>query len=141
MIKKMNSSKKQAGFTMLELLVVIGIISVLFAIVLIAVNPARQFKKSRDANRRNDVRALLNAVWQYGIDNKGLVTGLGTFTDCTSGYGDINSLDTDSLAPLYIASIPTDPNDASSYEICTSSNGRVKVHSTGEIDTDISVTR
>lgn len=59
------------GFTLIELLVVIGIIAILAAIVVIAVNPGRQFKQARDAQRWSDVNAVLNAIHQYAVDNNG----------------------------------------------------------------------
>ena len=66
--------KRQAGFTLIEILVVIGIIAILAAIVIIAINPARQFAQARDTQRRNDVTALLNSIGQYMADNDGLFT-------------------------------------------------------------------
>ncbi len=69
------------GFTLIELIVVIGIIAILAAIVLVAVNPNLQFSNARQTQRSNDVTQILNAVGQKLSDNQGNLTGvLGTMT-------------------------------------------------------------
>ena len=84
----MLKSNKQKGFTLIEILVVIGIIAVLAAIVIIAINPARQFAQARDAKRTSDVSAISNAIGQYISDNKGAfppgLTADGNFGRLTS---------------------------------------------------------
>lgn len=59
------------GFTLIEILLAVGIFAILTATVIIAVNPPRQFGKARDAQRWSDVNTLLNAVTQAAVDNQG----------------------------------------------------------------------
>ncbi len=109
------------GFSLIELLVAIGILSVLIGITLIAVNPAKQFGQANDTKRNSDVLSILNAINQYFIDpiNSGtLPTGLSAVncplgTPCTISNDvtvtprvDICSV----LVTEYIAALPQDPN-------------------------------
>src|SRR6266571_2107130 len=88
------TNKSYKGFTLIELLVVIGILAVLLAIVLIAINPARQFAQANDTKRRSDVNAILNAVDQYAADHHGTLPGAitGTPTNISKAGIDICSL-------------------------------------------------
>ena len=67
----MKSAAHQKGFTLIELLVVIGILAILFSIVLIAINPARQFNQANDTKRRSDTLQILNAIHEYAAENSG----------------------------------------------------------------------
>jgi len=105
-------SKKisQKGFTLIELLVVIGILAILLAIVLIAINPARQFSQANNTQRSSDVNAILNAVHQYAADNAGaLPAGITTTAANISTAGsDLCAL----LVSDYLAALPGDPTTA-----------------------------
>ena len=73
------------GFTLIEVLVVIGILAILATVVLVAVNPARQFKIARDSQRTANVTAILNAIGQNMTDNRGLFSCKQT-RDIKTGY-------------------------------------------------------
>ncbi len=105
----------QGGFTLIEILIVIGIIAILAGIVLVAINPARQFRQANNTQRESNVNAILNAIGQYTVDNKGNMAGLdipsGTsesdadeITDGTGG-ADLCS----DLVPKYLPALPADP--------------------------------
>ncbi len=102
----------QKGFTLIELLVVIGILAILLAIVLIAINPAKQFGQANDTKRSSDVNAILNALNQYMADNKGVlppsansITSTASYIGNAAGEIDLCSF----LVTKYIADLPIDP--------------------------------
>lgn len=73
---------KRSGFTLVELLVVIGIIAVLFAVVLIAINPAKRFAEANNARRSMDVRNILDAVITYTADVRSVPASMPSALTC-----------------------------------------------------------
>src|SRR3989338_8127698 len=63
--------RQSKGFTLIELLIVIVIISILAAIIYVAVDPATRFGDARNARRRAEVVSILNAVLKFQVDNNG----------------------------------------------------------------------
>ena len=146
----MSLSSLKRGFTLIELLLVIGIIAILAAIVIVAINPTKQLGDARNAQRRADVNTILNAVYQYSIDNNGtLPTTIETTakTICKSGpnvscqFG----INLNVLTGSYVVALPADPQSATAtgtnYTIFKNGN-RVTVAAPGaEQGASISVTR
>ena len=135
-ISKTKSVNSKAGFTLLEILLVVGIIAILAGIVILAINPTKQLGDARNAQRRSDVLTILNAIYQYTIDPGH------TMADFTLSANDdvCDATDTDAfsleglLAPTYIATTPLDPDPSvgvagvsSGYYINQNSNGRITV--------------
>lgn len=117
--QKGNALSQSKGFTLVELLVVIGILAVLLAITLIAINPARQFAQANNTQRSNDVNTILNAVNQFMADNKGsLPTGLvaGDADKAIASDDGVDPAETgaefcNALVPTYVAALPVDPQN------------------------------
>ena len=116
-MENMIKKSKERGFTLIEILIVIGIIAVLAAIVLIAVNPARQFAQANNTQRSSNVNAILNAVGQYVVDNKGMTSALedeipeGDEADAVEiGNGTDEADLCELLVPTYISALPADPS-------------------------------
>ncbi|MEK7536065.1 MAG: type II secretion system protein [Patescibacteria group bacterium] len=128
----MKRTAQNRGFTLIEILVVIGIIAILASVVIIAINPARQFAQARNSQRVSNVNTILNAIGQNVADNKGIWTcGSVYFSAATSSIG-TSGKDLGCLAPTYIASsIPQDPSNGTDavtgYEISTTTAGRFMI--------------
>lgn len=166
-----KESGKTRGFTLIEILVVIGIIAILAAVVIVAINPARQFAQARNSQRVSNISAILNAVGQRMADHKGLFREP-TETECTAAMDITTATSTignsgtaiegplvnlrPCLVPTYMAELPVDPsvglpfsggNYNTAYTIVKDSvTGRVTVAapystSTSELSQNISSTR
>ncbi|MSR71216.1 MAG: type II secretion system protein [Candidatus Taylorbacteria bacterium] len=115
----MKKERKESGFTLIEVLIVIGIIALLAGVVLVSINPTRQFKLARDSQRTSHVIAIVNAIGQNISEHRGIfqcgnntmtIPATTTIMKSSSGF-DIAPC----LVPVYLATMPFDPIATSSH--------------------------
>lgn len=157
--KNLLQNYKLRAFTLIEILLVVAVISILAGIVIFAVNPSKQLGDSRNAQRRSDVNTILNAIYQYSLDNNGNMppglqqnescSGISTNSICKTGADNCtNLLDLSVLttSEKYLVSIPVDPSaggdNYTGYYAHRTNNNRVTVCApSAEQNATISVTR
>jgi len=150
----LQRNKKKSGFTLIEVLIVIGIISILATIVLIAINPTRQFKVARDAQRTAHLISIMNNINQNMLDHGGVFTCDGAAKAIPTAKTNIAASDGFDIAPCliptYMSSLPIDPSkpgasfqDEDSYDLKYSieqdSYGRITLSADSEVNPTVAI--
>lgn len=114
------------GFTLIELITVIGVLGVLSAIILAVVNPLEQFNKSQDSKRKQDLAQVQRALEVYYND-------FHRYPPVYQG-SNINEISTDGTSNTAIAwghswspymdVLPIDPKTAKNYAYWSDSTGQ-----------------
>ena len=149
--------KQQKAFTLIEILIVIGLIAVLAGVLIVALNPARQFSQARNAQRWNNVDTIMGAIVANTTDNRGTFTCTAgpiptTATNMSSTTGDYDI--GPCLVSIYAASLPVDPSVTGAHWTNTTdyntgytvardaTTGRITISAPGaELSETISMTR
>jgi prepilin-type N-terminal cleavage/methylation domain-containing protein len=150
---------QQQGFTLLEILLVVAAIAILAGIVILAINPNKQLGDTRNAERRSDVNTMMNAIYQFSLDNNGTFpTNIDAVTSTSQVFGtDGSGCDstcglagtettacadvTSDLVATYISAIPSDPSTGTAgntdYYVNKDANNRITI---GACDAEQSAT-
>ena len=118
-----------AGFTMIEIILSIAIISLLAAFVWVAIDPAKKIGDAKDANRYLGADAIKEAIEEYVLENRAWPTELAGLVnnkayllvsstaaynnpvDCSEVVGGINTTTISSIIPTYLATLPAGPDN------------------------------
>ena len=156
---------RQKGFTLTGNMARGGLFITNITTALVAVNPGRQFAQARDTQRRSDLYAITNSVYQFAAEHNGnlpdndgddtlngfpqVATCIGTDAAAPNSCFNLgtatNEAGTETIVSTYIAAIPMDPGagtDANTqYTIYQSGEGRLVAEATGELTPLITVQR
>jgi len=108
----MKKITKRSAFTLLEMLIVLGIIGVIVAIATTSFSTAQ--KKTRDSKRKQDMKMIQNALEQYYS-----VCGFAYPTSSAS----LLNVDCPTPGVVIMPTAPTDPKTGVSYQYTTDATG------------------
>ncbi|MEK7551591.1 MAG: type II secretion system protein GspG [Patescibacteria group bacterium] len=113
------------GFTLVELILVVGIIAILFTVAFMVLNPLGQFQKANDTKRKSDLAQIQRALESYYQDNERYPRTTGAPSYCLQHivspwpYYCGNS----NWSP-YMNLVPKDPKSSNRYVYYVSSDGQ-----------------
>jgi prepilin-type N-terminal cleavage/methylation domain-containing protein len=120
----LKMDKNTKGFTLIELIIVIAIMTILSTGLVFFINPSQKMSEARDRRRRNDVYTIYGALEQYAFLNEGL------YPEAVTG-SDIDAIEIEGfLVPDFLNEIPMDPSCSDE----TSSEYYVKKNEESEIE-------
>jgi general secretion pathway protein G len=116
-----RSMKKLTGFTLIEMLVVIGILGIIATVLFATINPVAQLQKANDAHRKSDLESLQRALELYYQDNgcyPHAVSNEITINDganCTNGTAVAWGTSWQVNGQTYMSKLPKDPISSNNY--------------------------
>lgn len=108
---KIDNLDLQSGFSLMEILVVMGLIAVLAGVLVAAINPARQFALARNTQRSTDLSAILGAITQNMAEHQGKFDCGSSLPAAPAKIRHSGGVDLrPCLVPNYILELPVDPS-------------------------------
>lgn len=110
---------KNSGFTLVELMVVIGIIGIFSSFLIATLNPFEQFKKANDTSRKNDLSQMQRAFEAYYQDFQRYPESANykiVYNSTTLEWGN-------AFAP-YMTTLPKDKGSGKTYIYVVSASGQ-----------------
>lgn len=105
--------RQRGGFTLIELIIVIGILVILLAIVIFALNPLEVFAKARNGERQQELGAISRALINYNTEHSSQYPAGLTASWRTIGTSD---LDLATVLEPYLPELPTDPSQGNASD-------------------------
>jgi len=130
MIKKNINNR---AFTLLELLIVIGVLAILTAVVILVLNPTEMLQKSRDSRRLSELADLNRALQIASVQG---IFNFGSQYTVYISIPDPNANPTSTCSGLGLPTLPLGP-PVWSYQ-CSSPTNYRKVNSTGWVPVNFS---
>lgn len=103
-----NSTMMKKSFTLLEMLIVLGIIAVILSVLTVSFSTAQ--KKSRDAKRKSDIKSLQGALEQY-------------YSTCGYVYPTAISGGVSCGSSIIVSTQPVDPKTVTPYVFSPTGSG------------------
>lgn len=128
--------EKISGFTLIELVIVIGILGVLVAVVISVLNPKRYLQKGRDTRRQSDLKMIQAALEAYYSQNNAYPAAV-VFDAKWEGYlakvpQDPQNIVGDSSTPSYCYELT---DGGQKYSLCANSELTISGGATGTCNT------
>ena len=129
-VLKTHYKNPNKGFTIVELLLIIGIIAILLSIVFLTIKPPELLKRGRDQKRLSDMSTLERIISEYKVDNGNYPDQENLLRDSlTLPVGNTNLSNSngsgwiDANVATYNSRLPIDPLNTNAYRYFYIQNG------------------
>lgn len=121
--------RRSSGFTLVELLTVIGVIGILLVAAILILDPVTQAQKANDAKRKSDLSQIQKALETYHQDNNRYPLSSPDYkiinlSGNAVNWGEISTPQNQAFGP-YIIKLPKDPVSGRSYVYFANSTGQI----------------